>query len=55
MKQWEMNIKGTTHVKVLADSYEEAINKGLLYIEQENEPNWFDFKIIKNTVEIVSE
>ena len=36
MKQWEMNIKGTTHVKVLADSYEEAINKGLLYIEQEN-------------------
>ena len=55
MKQWEMNIKGITHVKVLADNYEEAVKKGLLYVEENDKTEWSDFAIVNNSVEIVSQ
>lgn len=54
MKTWDMNVQAISNVSVEADSYNEALEKGIKKAE-EIFPNWNSFKILLNTVEVRNE
>lgn len=55
MKKWKMNIQAMTSIIVKADSYDQAIEKGLETAMEQSVGNdliWTNFKIIEKSVEI---
>lgn len=57
MKLWEMDIQAITHVEMVADTLEEALNqvKENFYTLSNNENiEWNNFKIIPSSIGIVS-
>ena len=59
MKKWRMNIQAITEIEVEADSYADAIEKGVNEVDkiadyESKELKWSNFKVIPRTVEMVA-
>ena len=55
MKKWTIQIRGTTTIEVIADSYEDAMASAIANVGNGHDVDWRDLSINKNAIEVTDE
>lgn len=55
MKKWTIQIRGTTTIEVIADSYEDALASAISSVGNGHNMDWNDLSINKNSIEVTDE